>query len=35
MEVENFSVKQSLGLADFRGQSYEATEQWFAVVFVA
>jgi hypothetical protein len=24
-----------LGLADFRVQSYEATEKWFAVVFLA
>ena len=35
IEVENFYVKQHLGLADFRVQSYEATEKWFAVVFVA
>jgi hypothetical protein len=35
MEVDNFYVKQQLGLADFRGQSYEATEKWFAVVFLA
>jgi hypothetical protein len=35
MEVDNFYVKQHLGLADFRVQSYEATEKWFAVVFVA
>jgi len=35
IEVDNFYVKQHLGLADFRVQSYEATEKWFAVVFVA
>lgn len=34
IEVDNFYVKQQLGLADFRVQSYEATEKWFAVVFV-
>jgi hypothetical protein len=33
--VDNFYVKQHLGLADFRVQAYEATEKWFAVVFVA
>ena len=33
--VDNFYVKQHLGLADFRMQAYEATEKWFAVVFVA
>jgi Transposase DDE domain len=35
IEVDNFYVKQHLGLVDFRVQSYEATEKWFAVVFVA
>ncbi len=35
IEVDNFSVKQHVGLADFRVQSYEATEKWFAVVFLA
>ena len=35
IEVDNFYVKQQLGLADFRVQSYEATEKWFAVVFLA
>jgi hypothetical protein len=34
IEVDNFYVKQQLGLADFRVQSYEATEKWFAVVFL-
>ena len=35
VEVDNFYVKQHLGLADFRVRSYEATEKWFAVVFLA
>src|SRR5262249_33961876 len=35
IEVDNFYVKQHLGLTDFRVQSYEATEKWFAVVFVS
>jgi hypothetical protein len=35
IEVDNFYVKQQLGLADFRVQSCEATEKWFAIVFVA
>jgi hypothetical protein len=35
IEVDNFYVKQHLGLTDFRVQSYEATEKWFAVVFLA
>jgi hypothetical protein len=35
IEMDNFSVKQPLGLADFRVQSYAATEKWFAIVFVA
>lgn len=35
IEVDNFYVKQQLGLADFRVQSYEAIEKWFAVVFLA
>ena len=33
--MDNFYVKQHLGLADFRVQSYEATEKWFAIVFLA
>ena len=33
--MDNFYVKQHLGLADFRVQSYEAPENWFAIVFVA
>lgn len=35
IEVDNFYVKQHLGLADFRVRSFEATEKWYAVVFVA
>ena len=35
MEVDNCYGKQHLGVADFRGQSYEATEKWFAIVFLA
>ena len=35
IEVETCYVKQHLGVADLRVQSYEATEKWFAVVFVA
>ena len=35
IEVDHFSVKQHWGLADFRGQSYEATEKWLAIVFLA
>ena len=34
-EVDNFYVKQHLGLSDFRVQSYEATEKRFAIVFLA
>ena len=34
IEVDNFYVKQHLGLADFRVQSYEATEKGFAIVFL-
>jgi hypothetical protein len=35
IEVDNFYVKQHWGLADFRVQSYEATEKWCAMVFLA
>jgi hypothetical protein len=35
IEVDNFYVKQHLGLIDFRVQSFEATEKWFATVFLA
>lgn len=35
IEVDNYYVKQLLGLGDFRVQSYEAAEKWFAIIFVA
>lgn len=35
VEVDNFYVKQLLGLGDFRVQSVEAVEKWFAIVFLA
>lgn len=35
IDVDNFYVKQHVGLADVRVQSYEATEQWFAIGFLA
>jgi hypothetical protein len=35
VEVDNFYVKQLLGLGDFRVQSYEAVEKWFALVFMS
>jgi len=35
IEVDNFYLKQALGLGDFRVQSYEAVEKWYALVFVA
>lgn len=35
IEVDNLYVKQHLGLTDFRVQSFEATEKWFAVVYLA
>ncbi len=35
IEVDNFYVKQHLGLTSFRVRSFEATEKWFAVVFLA
>jgi len=34
IEVDNFYVKQPLGLANFWVQSYEATEKWFAIVLL-
>ena len=34
-QVDNFYVKQPWGLADFRVHSYEATEKWCAMVFLA
>ena len=35
IEVDNFYVKQLLGLTDFRVQSFEATDKWFALVYLA
>ena len=35
VEVDNYYVKQLLGLGDSRVQSYEAMEKWFALVFLA
>lgn len=35
IEVDNLYVKQHLGLTDFRVQSFEATQKWFAVVYLA
>ena len=34
-EIDNLYVKQHLGLTDFRVQSFEATEKWFAIVYLA
>ncbi|WP_353813180.1 transposase [Moorena sp. SIO1G6] len=35
IEVDNLYVKQYLGLTDFRVQSFEATDKWFALVYLA
>jgi hypothetical protein len=35
VEVDNLYLKEALGLGDFRLQSYEAIERWFAVVTLA
>ena len=35
MEVDNFYLKEVLGLGDFRLQSFEAAEKWFALVVLA
>ena len=35
IEIDNFYLKEALGLSDFRLQSFEATEKWFAVVLLA
>ena len=35
MEVDNRYLKEVLGLGDFRPQSLEAIEKWFAVVNLA
>ena len=34
-EVDNLYLNTHLGLGDFRVQSVEATEKWYAVVFLA
>jgi hypothetical protein len=34
-EIDYWYVKQELGLGDFRVQSYEAIEKWYAVVYLA
>lgn len=34
VEVENWYLKQKLGLGDFRVQPYEAIQKWYAVVFL-
>ena len=33
-EIDYWYVKQELGLGDFRLQSYEAIEKWYAVVYL-
>jgi len=35
IEVDNFYLKQALGLGDFRVQSFEAAEKWYAIVYLA
>lgn len=35
VEVDNFYLKEVLGLGDFRLQSFEAAEKWFEVVVLA
>jgi hypothetical protein len=35
IEVDTFYLKQALGLGDFRVQSFEAAEKWYAIVFLA
>jgi hypothetical protein len=35
VEVDNFYLKEALGLGDFRLQSFEAIERWFTVVTLA
>ena len=35
VEVDNFYLKEVLGLGDFRLQSFEAAQKWFAVVTLA
>jgi hypothetical protein len=35
VEVDNTYLKNALGLGDFRQQSFESTQKWFAVVMLA
>ncbi len=35
IEVDNFYLKQALGLCDFRVQRFEAVKKWFLLVFLA
>ena len=35
VEVDNFYIKEALGLADFRLQAFAAIEKWFAVTLVS
>lgn len=35
IEVENFYIKQFLGLGDFRVRSFEAVQKWYATVYLA
>lgn len=35
VEVDNLNLKEILGLGDFRLQSFEAIQKWFAVVTLA
>lgn len=35
VEVDNLYLKEALGLADFRLQSFEATDKWFALVLLS
>jgi hypothetical protein len=35
IEVENFYIKQFLGLGDFRLRSFAAVQKWFATVYLA
>jgi hypothetical protein len=35
VEVDNFYLKEGLGIADFRLQSFEATDKWFTVTLVS
>lgn len=35
VEVDNLYLKEALGLADFRLQSFEATDKWFALLLLS